>query len=128
MNFYGAWHDPPDPRPAPAAATVPAAVDVKTVGRVRGRCSAYLAKAFANEVDKVHDANLGVRNATLNEAAFSLGQLVPAGLDETEVVQHLTAAARATGLRDNEIAATIGFDRRQGAAAADPRNRHRSSG
>jgi hypothetical protein len=50
----------------------------------------------------------GTRNHTLNEAAFSLGQLVAGGeLQEGDVIAELTAAARLAGLGDNEIGATI---------------------
>jgi hypothetical protein len=53
-------------------------------------------------------APAGQRNHALNAAAYSLGQLVPAGaLRQDRVVALLTAAAEAAGLQPSEIAATI---------------------
>ena len=62
--------------------------------------AAYQAVAAASE---------GVRNDTLNRAAFRLGQLVGGGyLDERTVVKKLSEAARQAGLDDVEIDGTIG--------------------
>jgi hypothetical protein len=53
-------------------------------------------------------ASEGVRNDTLNRAAFRLGQLVGGGyLDELTVVEKLSEAARQAGLDDVEIDGTI---------------------
>jgi len=67
----------------------------------------YLAAALAGEVDRVCSAPKGRRNDTLNRAAFSLGQLVSAGLCEDAVVAALTDAAAAAGLEAREISASI---------------------
>jgi len=68
----------------------------------------------------------GVRNHTLNRAAFALGQLVGAGhLDEADVVEALTASAIAAGLSAGEVAPTIASGLRAGIAT--PRHRRASS-
>jgi len=69
--------------------------------------SSYLQKALAGELDKLRVATVGRRNDALNKAAFSLGQLISAGLDEHRIANELTAAARGLGLQDAEIAITI---------------------
>lgn len=79
----------------------------------------YLAAALAAEVEKVAAAVEGTRNATLNEAAFSLGTLVAAGLDESTIRAELTEAATAAGLDSREIDRTIGSG--IGAGMAEPR-------
>lgn len=59
----------------------------------------YARRAIEGEVSRVLNATNGGRNATLNIAAFSLGQLVGAGLvGEDEVVPVLLDAAAAVGL------------------------------
>jgi hypothetical protein len=56
--------------------------------------SKYGAAALRNELDNIHRAGIGTRNYVLNRAAFSLGQLVAAGmLDAAEVTQRLFDAA-----------------------------------
>lgn len=70
--------------------------------------NAYGTRALEGEAQRVVDAPEGARNHTLNRAAFSLGQLVAGGvLDETEVVEVLTMAARQAGLDGVEIGRTI---------------------
>ena len=60
--------------------------------------SKYAASALDAEFDKVSSAGKGTRNATLNTAAFSLGQLVGAGLlSEALVVSTLQTAAQNCG-------------------------------
>jgi Protein of unknown function (DUF3987)/Bifunctional DNA primase/polymerase, N-terminal len=55
--------------------------------------------ALAGEVGRVATAGAGTRNAALNQAAFSLGQIVGGGsLDESTVRDALTEAARSNGL------------------------------
>jgi hypothetical protein len=72
------------------------------------RASAYARKAFISECENVAAADEGQRNATLNTAAFSLGQLVAAGhLDEADVRSGLSEAARSCGLEDLETTLTI---------------------
>ena len=71
------------------------------------RPKSYAEAAFAGELTTLRAATKGYRNHALNKAAFSLGQLIGAGLDEQKVVSELTSAARAIGLEDSEIAITI---------------------
>jgi Bifunctional DNA primase/polymerase, N-terminal len=74
-------------------------------GRAR---TAYAAAALRGEVDRVRSARPGTRNDTLNRAAYSLGQLVGAGLlDHDEVLGALQDAARRADLPPREAAATI---------------------
>ena len=68
----------------------------------------YAMTALHREVHAVRTAADGMRNDTLNRAAFNLGQLVGGGaLSEGEVVEQLTAAAKIAGLQDRETNATI---------------------
>ncbi len=67
----------------------------------------YLRAALGAEVEKVRAATEGTRNATLNEAAFCLGTLVAAGLDEPTIRAELTEAAMAAGLDSRETTRTI---------------------
>lgn len=68
----------------------------------------YVLAAFENEVDAVLAARPGTRNASLNRAAFSLGQFVAAGrLNEGQVVEVLTIAGEHIGLSPGEVARTI---------------------
>lgn len=70
--------------------------------------------------DVIHAAE-GTRNHTLNQAAFSLGQLVAGGeLTEKTVVDALTTAAQQAGLRDREATKTIQSG--LAAGAKEPRN------
>jgi len=72
------------------------------------RATRYATKALTSECENVASAPEGTRNHALNTAAYSLAQLVAAGhLAETDVIDNLTAAARAAGLEEKEIAATI---------------------
>ena len=65
----------------------------------------YVDAAFENELNRVKAAAEGERNAALNRAAFSLGQLVAAGkLAEDTVVAALLAA---TALPHDEALTTI---------------------
>lgn len=78
-----------------------------------GGKEAYARKALDSEAGRVAMAAPNTRNDTLNKAAFSLGQLVGAGLlAEHDVVATLTLAAQRCGLdRDDGgergVAATI---------------------
>jgi hypothetical protein len=68
----------------------------------------YGQRALEGEVDGVLHATVGTRNATLNRAAFRLGQLVGADLlDEDEVRTRLTEAAMQVGLGVREIHGTV---------------------
>jgi hypothetical protein len=67
----------------------------------------YLDSALRDERNNVRFAVRGTRNATLNTAAFSLGQLVWRGLDLQTVVNELLSAAHAVGLGEREARRTI---------------------
>ncbi|MGL4177513.1 MAG: bifunctional DNA primase/polymerase [Dermatophilaceae bacterium] len=83
----------------------------------------YVLAAFENEVHAVLTAAPGTRNATVNRAAFALGQLIAAGrLNEDQVTAALTAAGEHTGLPAAEVARTITSGLR--AAANHPRPDH----
>jgi hypothetical protein len=85
--------------PTPTPPTTPAAL---------ARGSRYAEAAVVDECNRVATATIGTRNATLNAAAFSLGQLVAAGLlDAGAVVAALLDAALRAGLGDKEARATI---------------------
>jgi hypothetical protein len=70
--------------------------------------SRYAGAALRYETEAVRTAAPGTRNDTLNRAAFSLGQLVTAGLLAREAVEAgLTGAALDAGLCEREIAGTL---------------------
>ena len=74
--------------------------------RVQGR--AYALAAFREETRRVAEARVGTRNDTLNRAAFSLGQLVAAGLiPPLPVMTGLADAAARAGLPADEARRTI---------------------
>lgn len=70
--------------------------------------SAYAMAALDGEVEKVRTAPEGLRNDTLNRAAFSIGQLVAGGeIDGTTATTALHDAATAAGLPGAEASRTI---------------------
>lgn len=72
------------------------------------RIQAYCDEAIAQEIARVAAAPSGARNNTLNEAAFSLGQLVGAGwVQAGEIEALLSSAAQSAGLKQPEISKTI---------------------
>ena len=74
--------------------------------RAQGR--AYAVAAFREETRRVAEARVGTRNDTLNRAAFSLGQLVAAGLiPPLPVMTGLAGAAARAGLPADEARRTI---------------------
>lgn len=76
--------------------------------RLNGDFSAYAKAAFKGEVASVRNAGEGTRNATLNRAAFKLGQFIGAGvLDRAEVEAALANAAEAAGLEGDEVTKTL---------------------
>jgi Bifunctional DNA primase/polymerase, N-terminal len=86
----------------PAAASLP-------VPRGSVRATAYAMAALRDETRMVAAARPGTRNDTLNRAAFSLGQLVAAGLlPPLAVASALADAAERTGLPADEARRTIG--------------------
>lgn len=73
-----------------------------------GRSKRYAAGALRGAGLRVYDAHEGVRNDTLNREAFNLARFIAAGLLAREQVEDvLTEAARAAGLPDDEMAATL---------------------
>ena len=73
-----------------------------------GRSGGYGRAALARERAAVATAPIGRRNATLNRAAFNLGQLVAAGLlDAAEVQAVLLTAALEAGNPEAKAQATI---------------------
>ena len=88
--------------PAAAGPSAPAPV----AGGAHG--TAYAMAAIRDEVRLVATARPGTRNDTLNRAAFSLGQLVAAGLlPSLAVVSALASAAERAGLPDHEVRRTV---------------------
>jgi Bifunctional DNA primase/polymerase, N-terminal len=86
------------------------------------RCGGYGRAALALERAAVAAAPPGHRNATLNRAAFNLGQLVAAGVLEVDRVRAvLLAAALEAGNPEAKAQATITSGLRGG--AAKPRRR-----
>jgi len=86
--------------------------------RPQGR--AYALAAFREETRRVAEARIGTRNDTLNRAAFSLGQLVTAGLIPLlPVMTGLADAAAQAGLPEDEARRTI----RSGIAAGTSKPR-----
>jgi hypothetical protein len=91
-----------------------------------GRGGGYGRAALVGERAAVAAAQPGHRNATLNRAAFNLGQLVATGLlDANEVRAVLLAAALEAGNPEAKARATIESGLRGG--AAKPR-RNRAGG
>ena len=92
--------EPPAPAPAAPAQWV-AAGDI-----AQGR--AYALAALRAETSRVAAAVPGTRNDTLNRAAFSLGQLVTAGLlPPIPVITSLIDAAMHAGLPEEEAIRTV---------------------
>ncbi len=87
----------------------------------------YALSALQNEHDRVASAPEGTRNATLNRAAFCLGQLVGAGaLERASVEDALQGAASMCGLPRDEAVRTIksgleaGFGEPRNVSASNP--------
>ena len=77
----------------------------------------YARAAVDREADEVAATQVGQRNHRLNTAAFSLGQLVGAGLiSQDTVAQRLLNAARVSGLSEHEALRTIDSGLRAGRA------------
>ena len=77
--------------------------------------------ALAGERAAVAAASRGRRNATLNRAAFNLGQLVAVGLLEADQVRAVLAAALEAGQPEAKARTTIESGLRGGGAR--PRRR-----
>jgi hypothetical protein len=107
--------------PAAARTTLPPAAGPT------GRRGGYGNAALAREQAAVTSAPVGLRNATLNRAAFNLGQLVAAGLLEVDQVRAgLLAAALEAGNPEAKARATIESGLAGG--AAKPRRRRPGQG
>ena len=90
------------PPPAEAGLSVPVTVP----GGAQG--TAYAMAALRDEARLVATARPGTRNDTLNRAAFSLGQLVAAGLlPPLAVISALASAAERAGLPEDEVRRTV---------------------
>ncbi len=73
-----------------------------------GRSERYAFGALRGAALRVYDAHEGERNSTLNREAFGLARFITAALLTRDRVEDLLGeAARATGLLDAEIAATL---------------------
>jgi hypothetical protein len=107
--------------PAAARTTLPPAP------ALAGHPGGYVRAALARERTAVAAAQPGRRNATLNRAAFNLGQLVAAGLLETDEVRAgLLAAALEAGNPKAKARTTIESGLRGG--ASKPRRRRAGKG
>jgi hypothetical protein len=96
-----------------------------------GETTAYVEAALANEQQAVARAKPNTRNHQLNVSAFSLGQLVGAGLlDQGRVERTLTDAAMTAGLDDIEIPKTIksGIEKGRAKPRGVPEPAFRSNG
>lgn len=94
------------PAPTPKPTPVPAAPS--TYQRSGDQHENYAQAALAREADRVRGTGEGGRNQALNDAAFSVGTLVGAGiLDEGQARQELTEAAQQAGLDLSEIRDTL---------------------
>ena len=103
-----------------------AAVNAHRLARMfqSGGAGAYAAAALADEIDSLSRAPATTRNTALNKSAFSLGQLVYAGLlQQAEVERHLIDACSANGLTaDDGLPSVIATIRSAfNGAAAKPR-------
>jgi putative DNA primase/helicase len=105
-----------------------AAVNAHRLARMcqSGGAGAYAAAALADEIDGLSRAPATTRNTALNKSAFSLGQLVYAGLlQQAEVERHLIDACNTNGLTaDDGLPSVIATIRSAfNGAAAKPRRR-----
>jgi Bifunctional DNA primase/polymerase, N-terminal len=113
---YTARRGPRLPAPLPpwlgrlaAEAPVPLPVPAPRLPAAdREQARAYAMAAMRAETSRVAAARPGTRNDTLNRAAFSLGQLVAAGLlPPVPVITGLISAAMHAGLSQDEAARTV---------------------
>ncbi len=83
--------------------------------RISEFVDAWVRAAVEGEVERVRTAPEGCRNVTLNQAAFSLGQIVAMGLINGEIVRSaLTDSAHAAGLDGQEVQRTVDSGLRAG--------------
>lgn len=82
--------------------------DLPTAEAGDPRAARYAKAALEGECREIAAAPEGVRNHTLNRAAFKIGQLVAVGhLDAGDTYDRLAAAAQKCGLPDDEIRQTV---------------------
>jgi len=75
---------------------------------VKRSSSLYGRTALGRETRRIRRAPEGVRNVTLNEAAYSLGQLIESDdLPLDEVREELAVAGLHAGLDPDEVEATV---------------------
>jgi hypothetical protein len=122
---YTALVDEDDPEPLPGwlltvlTEATQSSAERGSVGYVStvSTPSRYALAALEAELDRVMGAPEGTRNTSLNEAAFSLGQLCAGGqLASSEVALALEDAAISCGLPVREAQATIRSGLRAGSA------------
>jgi len=84
--------------------------------------------ALSNELARLGQSSVGQRNDTLNQVAYSLGQLVAGGeLDYGAVFSSLLGVAISLGLKESEIRRTIESGMKAG--ATEPRTgKHKNGG
>lgn len=96
------------PREVPVRPPGGLAAPGASINAPAGRRAAYGRTALEAECGRVVLAPVGTRNATLNTAAFALGQLVAGGvLDVTEAVTALATTGVGAGLGNVETERTI---------------------
>ncbi len=101
---------------APVSMPSPARPTYKPTQAKRGGTSEYGAVALMEEGMKVSSTPDGGRNQALNDAAFSIGQLIAGGeVDYADAESVLTDAAMSCGLQPREISKTIASGFRAGA-------------
>jgi hypothetical protein len=103
------WLVKAKPCPAPEWLSQKAAKPEKTEQRtISGPNSPYGLSALSQEIIRLSGQAEGSRNETLNQCAYSLGQLVAGGeLDENHVVNALMSTALTIGLNEAEADKTI---------------------
>lgn len=102
---------PPKKAPTPPSTSASPMVNLFT----RNVPSTYATRALEEECKKVETAAEGTRNHTLNGAAFSIGQIVGAGLlPEGDAERELWNAAMVAGLEEAETKKTIASGLRDG--------------
>lgn len=91
--------------------------DVHEPLRIDAAISAWARAALDDEACRVRSAPEGTRNATLNRAAFCLGQIVGADILDAETVEGvLVASGAAAGLGERESTLTVRSGLRAGMA------------
>jgi len=116
------------PVETPVILSPPAPAEVQTNGHTNGNGNGDYSKrekwieaAISSELAELRSTTSGKRNAQLNSAAFSIGQIVAGnGLSRTEAERNLLDAALFIGLEEAEANATIASGMRSGGANPRP--------